>query len=48
MKKETKLEELEKRIRELELRPIYYPVYQPTQPPLQPVNPWPYYPQVIC
>jgi hypothetical protein len=44
--KETKLQELERRIEALEQRPIYYPVFQPVQPypnyPISPItNPYP-------
>ena len=39
MKKETKLQELERRIQALEQRPIYYPVY-PIGPTC-PTQPWP-------
>ena len=42
MIKETKLQELERRIQALEQRPVYYPVYliQPTQPyPYNPIAP---------
>jgi hypothetical protein len=43
MEKETKLQELERRIQALEQRPVYYPVYiiQPAQPyPYDPNNPY--------
>lgn len=42
MKTKDKIEELEKRIRELEARPQYVPVYQPiyVQPAPMPYNPY--------
>ena len=43
MKLKDEIEELKKRVKELEARPQTYPVYWPiyVQPPL-PVNPYPY------
>jgi len=40
MKTKDKIEELEKRIRELEARPVFVPVYQPIY--VQPAAPYPH------
>ena len=50
MKLKDKLEELERRVRELEARPQFVPVYWPVFQPVQPVPVWPmpqYVPPIV-
>lgn len=43
-----RVEELERRVKELEARPVYVPIYIPPQAPAPYQPHWPNYPWITC